>query len=332
MRNNKKIDFVVTWVDGSDPKLIEEKSKYVPEEKIGDLSNRYRELGLFKYWFRAVEQNAPWVNNVYLVTNGQIPSWLNVNHPKIKVISHKEYIDEEFLPTFNSHTIELNLHRIKGLSEYFVYFNDDIFLNAKTKPNDFFKDNLPCDEYAENALMPKGSNSQFAKINANIVFQINKHFNKRNIYKKNFFKYINPKYGIDNLRTVTMIPYPNFSAFKNSHVCNSYLKTTLKEVWKNNAEELKNTCSHRFRSSEDINQYIFKYWQYCTGNFIPRSSKFGKGYEMSNNNDKLIEDITKSTHKCICINDSDPDISETAINHIINTLDIKYPHKSAYES
>ena len=92
-----KIDFVVPWVDGSDLEWQKQKELYtgVPQ-KLDDV--RYRDGGIFKYWFRAVEQYAPWVNCIYLVTNGQIPIWLNRNHPQIRLVSHKENIPEEYLP------------------------------------------------------------------------------------------------------------------------------------------------------------------------------------------------------------------------------------------
>ena len=70
------------------------------------------------------------------------PSWLNVANEKIVVVKHEDFIPKEYLPTFNSHTIELNLHRIKGLSEYFIYFNDDTFILDKLQEKDFFKNGL----------------------------------------------------------------------------------------------------------------------------------------------------------------------------------------------
>ena len=80
-----KIDFVVTWVDSNDPQWKAEYAKYknidVKEEKA-----RFRDWDLFKYWFRAIEKNAPWVNKVYLVTNGKNPDWINPNHPKLVLV------------------------------------------------------------------------------------------------------------------------------------------------------------------------------------------------------------------------------------------------------
>ena len=109
----KPIDFVIIWVDGSDPEWRAVKNQYVPKA-IGedDQEVRYRDWDNLQYWFRGVEKYTPWVNKIHFVTWGHLPKWLNVNHPKLHIVNHKDYIPEEYLPTFNSHTIEMNLHRI----------------------------------------------------------------------------------------------------------------------------------------------------------------------------------------------------------------------------
>ena len=112
----KKIDFVITWVDGNDSAWREEKARY--SGVSGDQKkNRFRDWDILQYWFRGIEKFAAWVNCVYFVTWGHIPGWLNTDHPKLKIIRHEEFIPKEYLPTFNSHTIEFNLHRIQDLSE-----------------------------------------------------------------------------------------------------------------------------------------------------------------------------------------------------------------------
>ena len=83
----EKIDFVVTWVDFNDPLWRKMYTDFTGKEIVAD-ANRYRDWGLFKYWFRAVEKYAPWVNNVFLITCGQKPDFLNLDHPKLKFISH----------------------------------------------------------------------------------------------------------------------------------------------------------------------------------------------------------------------------------------------------
>lgn len=99
---------------------------------------RYRDWASFRYWFRAVEKYAPWVRYVHLVTWGHVQSWLNLECPKLKIVNHKDYMPPEYLPTYNCNPLELNLFRISGLSEHFVYFNDDMLLARPVAPEDFF--------------------------------------------------------------------------------------------------------------------------------------------------------------------------------------------------
>ena len=144
---DEPIDFVYTWVNGSDPDFVDEITKYKQQEGIEDVSfenerqsnNRYADFDQIKYSIRSVEKYAPWVNHIYIVTNGQVPTWLNTNHPDITIVTHAEiWRYPEHLPNFQSGAIEANLHRIEGLTDKFVYFNDDFGLIAETCPSDFY--------------------------------------------------------------------------------------------------------------------------------------------------------------------------------------------------
>ena len=133
MSENYPIDFVVTWVDGNDPIWQAEKAKYSPNKNADNRNVRFRDWDNMQYWFRAVEKFAPWVNKIHFVTYGHLPKWLNTDNPKLNIVKHSDFIPKEYLPTFSSHSIELNLHRIEGLAERFVYFNDDMFLTILSK-------------------------------------------------------------------------------------------------------------------------------------------------------------------------------------------------------
>ena len=124
------IDAVVMWVDGSDPEWLKEKKKYSPV-KVDDSNsaNRFRDWGLMKYWFRSIEKYMPWIRKIFFVTWGHTPDFLKLDHPKLRIINHTEFIPKQYLPTFSSHTIEMNLFRITDLSEYFVLFNDKIIIS-----------------------------------------------------------------------------------------------------------------------------------------------------------------------------------------------------------
>ncbi len=139
---HKPIDLVYTWVDGDDPEYRKLVNQY--SEKPIDLNpERTRDIfQLMKYSLRSVEKYAPWINHIYIFTcRPQYPDWLNINHPKISIIHHDEVFDEEDIPTFNYNVIESYIHKIPGLSEDFIYLNDDFLFGNNVYPSDFYSKN-----------------------------------------------------------------------------------------------------------------------------------------------------------------------------------------------
>lgn len=256
----EKIDFTITWVDPADPLWLQEKKKYAEKKDGDDRVIRYRDWDLLKYWFRGVEQFAPWVNKVHFVTWGHIPDWLNVNHPKLNIVKHEDFIPEKYLPTFNSRVIELNLHRIKGLSSHFVLFNDDMHLVNKVKESDFFLKGLPrhlAAFYLPNGTFRPGNSGNVA----NNMEIIHSHFNKRLSIKSNFCKWYNPFLSKKNFYSVlAMAPYSCFASFCNLHLADAYLKDTFSEVWEREEKELDFACNFRFRPKNFANIWLMKYW------------------------------------------------------------------------
>lgn len=298
------IDFVLIWVDDSDVEWQKSKSKYKGEAEKFNINNvRYRDWGTLKYWFRAVEKYAPWVRKIHFVTCGHVPKWLNLNHPKLNFVKHEDYIPKEFLPTFSSHPIELNLHRIKGLSEKFVYFNDDTFLNAPVSPTDFFKDGLPCDV----AVLNIQNMDRFGipNIVVNDLSIIEYYFDFKEQFKKNINKWINIKYGKLLLRTILLLPWMKYVGFYEPHLPNSYLKKTFSRVWNQEKELLEKTCRNKFRNDLDVNQWIMRYWQLASGDFFPRNPRIGKMFDVSQEFSQIATSIKNQTYKMICINDSE---------------------------
>ena len=103
-------------------------------------ANRFADNNELRYSIRSLYKFAPWVRNIYLLTNGQIPRWLNIDHPRIKVLTHAQiFQNQSHLPTFSSPAIEANMHNIQhqGLSEHYLYFNDDVMLGRPVQPEDF---------------------------------------------------------------------------------------------------------------------------------------------------------------------------------------------------
>ncbi|WP_412033053.1 stealth family protein [Nitratireductor aquimarinus] len=139
------IDVVYTWVDDGDPNWLSQKEHYSGKSQKSSRSDhpeRFRNRDELKYSLRSLELYAPFVRNIYIVTADQAPDWLDIHHPQIKLISHSQiYRSSKDLPTFNSSSIETQLHHIEGLSEHFLYFNDDFMLGAFCTPDDFFLPN-----------------------------------------------------------------------------------------------------------------------------------------------------------------------------------------------
>lgn len=140
-----QIDAVYTWVNGSDPEWLKQMLSYRNQSEVNDVMNssispsRFRDNDELKYSLRSLEKFAPWIHKVFIVTNGQVPSWLDVNNPKVEIVTHAQiFRNPNDLPTFSSAAIEMNLHHIPGLSDYFVYFNDDVFLGRPIYPYDFY--------------------------------------------------------------------------------------------------------------------------------------------------------------------------------------------------
>jgi hypothetical protein len=140
------IDVVYTWVDGEDPDWRRRKRAAAPAVANGrvaeaaDGSERFRNRDELRYSLRSVDTYAPWVRHVWIVTDGQVPPWLDTDAARVTVVDHREiWPAPGALPTFNSHAIEANLHRIEGLSEHFLYLNDDVFLAGNVDPETFFE-------------------------------------------------------------------------------------------------------------------------------------------------------------------------------------------------
>lgn len=329
-KNNKKIDFIILWVDGSDEIWLKEKKKYKPDLEVSDSIIRFRDWDNLKYWFRGVEKFAPWVNKIYFVTYGHLPKFLNTEHEKLVIVNHKEIINEKYLPTYNSNVIDLNLLNIKGLEEQFVYFNDDTFIINKVRPTDFFRDGLPLEEYAEIPVVPYKTIYPYSMFNN--AFIINNHYNKRDVYKKNLFKFYNIKYGINNFRTLLVSPYKNFTGFYSSHLPISFLKSYYEKLWEIEKDECEKTSQNKFRTKEDITSYLVREMQMLEGKFFPRSNKFGKYMIVSNNNSNILKALEKQKYKVVCINDQDEDIDfEKAKQEINSCFEKLLPDKSSFE-
>lgn len=328
-----KIDFVIPWVDGSDERWLKERNS-ITNSNI--TKTQYRDWGLLKYWFRMIEKNSPWVNNIFFVTWGHVPSFLNTKHPKIKIVKHEDFIPEKYLPTFSANVIETNIHRIKGLSEKFVYFNDDVYMIKETSPEDFFIDGIPCDSAISKPIVPARYDT-ISNMMINNIGIVNEHYKKNRSIKENKSKWFNYKYGVLNLLNLLFLPWDSFLGLYEQHTANSFLKSTFEEVWQLEYEHLDNTGKNKVRNFKtDVNQWLFKNWRIAKGEFVPRSINFSK-YVMIKSEKEIIDIkavFTRKKHSILCLNDhfegGDDDLHEL-IESIKEVFQSEYPEKSEFE-
>lgn len=334
------IDFVMPWVDGGDPEWLAEKRRYSPEPDAvaDDRPSRYRDWDNLKYWFRGIEKYAPWVRKVYFITCGHLPEWLDPDAPKLVCVKHSDYMPPEYLPTFSSHPIELNMHRIEGLSEHFVYFNDDMFLLRPVKPELFFRDGKPVHQARLHAIVPNSNNIFMPHIHVNMAYIINCHFDMRSVLRQHWQKWFLPHRNglgcvIENIFHSRHRQFPDFAS---EHLPVPILKQTMETVWEAEHQWLDETSRRRFRDIRDVSQYLFRYWQLATGEFIPiKKKKLGQVYDITAHPDAICRIISEQRMPMICLNDmalvEDPVAFEEAASEIKRAFERILPQKSSFE-
>ncbi|MER5741864.1 stealth family protein [Streptomyces sp. NPDC002225] len=244
------IDVVYTWVDDSDPVWAAERDSArsgrpgAPAAALHDQAAndaRFTSRDELRYSLRSLHQYAPWVRNVYLVTAGQVPAWLDTDVPGLEVVDHREiFSDPAALPTFNSHAIESQLHRIDGLSEHFLYLNDDVFLGRPLTPGHFFHANGLSKFFQSKALVPTGSAGP-GDLPVNAAGK-----NSRDLIERSFGTRI---------------------AQKMKHTPHALRRSVLSDIERVYAEEHRRTQHSRFRSPQDvpITSSLHHYYGFHTG-------------------------------------------------------------------
>jgi hypothetical protein len=226
---NFPIDIVYTWVDGQDPKWKKKFAKYssmLKGREANNSSTRYEQIDELKYSLRSIYMFAPWVRNIYIVTDNQVPEWLDTSVPGVQIIDHKDiFEDPSVLPVFNSNAIATQLHRIKGLSEHYVYFNDDVLLGNVVSPEIFFHP----------SGLPKYILSRFQVM----LGEPNDKESVLDFAGKNVRKLLEDKFGQTITAKYAHVPVPKRKS----------LSKKIKRLW---PEEIRRTAASRFRDKSDI--------------------------------------------------------------------------------
>lgn len=329
------IDFLITWVDGNDPLWQKERDRYA-KMAYGDDGRgefRFRDWDTLRYWFRGVEKFAPWVNNIFFVTCGHLPGWLDTSHPKLKIVKHSDFIPEEFLPTFNSNVIEFYFHKIPGLSERFVYFNDDVFLLGPVGPDRFFRNGLPCDIGGMTVNLHSGMFGASVLLSRTLI---NEHFNKMEAISDHPSKWFNIRYLSQSFINLfcLLIRKDVFPGFVNPHVAQGYLKSVYDDVWDKCKPDLIRTSHSIFRQYGDIAHWLIRYWQLASNQFSPCNVFQDSQYFLMDdgNIDEICRCIRQQGKKLVCLNDSDNiKAFESLKRDLSAAFEHIFPHRSSYE-
>jgi len=253
IKSSHTIDVVIAWVDGADLKHKKKRLSFLDNKDVGELAGaaetRFNSLNEVEYCVLSILKFAPFVRNIYIVTDNQDPKidsavkkYFPERHKDIRIVDHKEIFEgyEKFLPTFNSICISNMLWRIKGLSNHFVYFNDDIFLLRSIKPEDWFVDSKP-------VLRGSWSTPPFERL---LWDQI----------KKGVIKLFLPNKKIDlqasfqvNQWTAAKLLGFKFRYFKSGHTPLAMDRNRLENYFKSKPQILEQNISHRFRNYEQFN-------------------------------------------------------------------------------
>jgi hypothetical protein len=332
------IDIVIPWVDGSDPEWRRafEKARREADpggavvatggdenasgrNADGDSAEafgavvatggsenaseiRYRDWGTLPYLFRGIERFAPWVRRVHLVTWGHLPEWLDTSNPRLNVVRHSDFIPAEYLPTFASRPIELNVHRIEGLAGRFILFNDDMFLGRPTPPERFFRGGLPCDM----ARLSLIAHSTISHTVLNMTEILARRHSRRESMRRHPGKWWSPRYGVGNLlKTLDLSLWQGWSGLSDTHMPQPYLRETFETLWREEGAVLDATCRQRFRSPFGVNHWLMRYEQLATGRFAPVGFRDARLDFLSEGRiDDFENYIRAGRYSMICLNDS----------------------------
>ena len=234
LKEEHPIDAVVLWVDGSDEKHLSKIVPYLEDKnsiKTPKFRNRFIEINEIQYTIDSLLKYAPYLRNIFLITDEQIPAFLekekNENkYSKISIVDHTVIFSgyEEYLPTFNSRSIETFMFRIPNLAEHFIYLNDDFFIIDKTQPSDFFKNGFP-------VLRGKWID-----------------FDENKLIKK--IKKINLGHKTSQQKGAKLAGAKKYYNFK--HTPHPFRKSTFEECFKNNKEVFLNNIQYKFRNNEQF--------------------------------------------------------------------------------
>jgi len=307
------IDLVYLWVDGNDPAWQAKHDQYIgrPVEGLGtNCTGRYVDNNELMYSLRSVEQYAPWIHRIYIVTDNQVPCWLDTSNPRISIIDHSEIMPRECLPCFNSCVIEHFLCYIPGLSEHFLYANDDMMLANPARPEDFFGDDgLPIVRLSWRA------------------------FKKLGIWIRTRLRgkpLTNYKRTIHNAALLVEKKYGIYYSSRDHHNIAAYLKSSYQHAHETFKEAIDATLANRGRTDDDIQRNLYSYVLMAEHMAHPRYMSGKESFCLQIHDHRLYDRFRKYKPLFLCVNDTE--YATDGDRHRARAfLEELFPQKSSFE-
>ncbi|GAA0395368.1 stealth family protein [Microbispora corallina] len=308
------IDAVYTWVDGDDPAWRARRDRALrssrPDLRLSELATteaRFTSRDELRFSLRSLTMYAPWINRVWIVTDGQTPRWLDTTHPMVTVVHHKEiFRDPSVLPVFNSHAIETQLHHIEGLSEHFLYLNDDFFLGRPLLPRTFFEGNGITRFFPSTVHVPFGA----PELEDSPVHAA----------------------GMNNRRMLEDLSGRTLTQ-KLKHVPYALRRSLMYELEQRFAAEFDATSRSAFRTSSDISAVssLAHYYGYLSGRAVPGSVEYTYvDLSLRKTPGKLRRMLAARRHDVFCLNDTAPTTPEQDAL-LARFLEAYFPTPSPFE-
>ena len=308
------IDLVYFWVDGNDPKWRAKHDAFCGKTS-GTVEtngiNRFANNDELKYSLRSVAMYAPWIRKIFIITDDQVPVWLDTSNPNVKIIDHKDILPAESLPCFNSCLIGHYAYRTPGLAEHFLLGNDDTYINREVAPGDFFtSDGLP---------IVRLRRMYFRKLRWSF---------RENVRKKTLSNYrrtlqrasqlVSDKFG----HYYTGIPHHNINALLKS-VCRDVAENIMRDEFASNNK-------NHIRNDDDVQNVVFSYVALAEKRGKLRYVTDKESMIVKIHKDKHYERLDKFRPMLFCMNDSEyANDSGRAMSKAY--LEKRFPDKSEFE-
>ena len=308
-----KIDLVYLWVDGNDPEWQAKRRAALGNAESKSSANcegRYANHDELRYSLRSIDLYASWINKIFIVTDGQVPQWLNTENPKVRIVDHKEILPPECLPCFNSSVIEHFIADIPGLSEHFIFSNDDMLLNRPTTPEDFFTP----------AGLP-------------IVRLKKRHFRKLWIYlKENLLHARSGLYNhkLDHSASLIEQTFGKYYQGKPHHNIDAFLVSHFKKIRGLYMDEINKTLTHHKREYDDVHRSIYSYGALADNMGELKYVGRKESMKISLYNKKAYRSLDTLKPIFFCMNDSEH-CKEADREYAADFMAKRFPEKSSFE-